>query len=167
MKKRLFIILVLILSITNLGCTLQEKDSENEKKEKTLLCKIKATNESEGITISESRTFYFDVTKDFEKLRKYNQIMSFDYKSIEAINNYGEKNYDSAVKMCNDVKDLSGVYCSITNNEDNNLTVEFEVALTELDEGTELADNLENLKDMTYSQIYDGFQNSNSPWKCE
>jgi len=166
MKKKLFMILVLILGITILGCSLQKKkDIENDKEEKILSCKIKATNESEGISISESRTFYFD-DKNSEKLTKYIQTVSFDYKSIEAIN-YGEKNYNSAIKTCNDLKDLSGVHCSIKNNDDNNLVVELEVVLKELEEGTELADNLENLKDLSYNQIYDGFKNSDSPWKCE
>ena len=68
MKKKLFMILVLILGITILGCSLQKKkDIENDKEEKTLSCKIRATNESEGITISESRTFYFN-DKNSKKL---------------------------------------------------------------------------------------------------
>lgn len=57
--------------------------------------------------------------------------------------------------------------CSIKNNKDTNLVVEFKVILSEIGEETELADNLKNLKSASYSQLYEKFMTPNSPWKCE
>ena len=92
--------------------------------------------------------------------------MSLEYNSVNAINEYAEKYYTSGVEMCNEIKDLSGVYCSIKNNDDANLLVEFEVVLSEIDEGTELADKLKNLKEASYNQLYEEFVVNNS-WNCE
>jgi len=68
--------------------------------------------------------------------------------------------------MCNGVKDISGVYCSIKNNKKTNFVVEFGVYLTELDENGEISNRLNNLKEASYNQIYEEFVTVNK-WKCE
>lgn len=164
--KKLFIILIVIFTV--LGCTLRRKISEtdiqHENKEKILSCKVRAVNENIDLSITELYVLYFDNKED--KLTKYIQTMSFDYNSDNAVNEYAEKDYNSGIEMCNGVKDISGVYCSIKNNENTNLVIEFGVHLTELDENAELSDRLNTLKESSYDQIYEEFVTVNN-WKCE
>ncbi len=165
-KKLCFIILIVIFTV--LGYALRRKipktDIQHENKEKILSCKVRVVDENIDFSITESYAFYFDNKED--KLTKYIQTMSFDYNSDNAVNEYAEKNYNSAIEMCNGVKDISGVYCSIKNNEKTNFVVEFGVHLTELDENGEISNRLNNLKEASYNQIYEEFVTVNK-WKCE
>lgn len=171
-KKSIFIILVAILSVVVLGCTLRKQSSENNfekgKQEKVLSCRVKAkidNNEDNEFRVTETYVYYFDIVQ--EKVTKYTQTMTFNYNSANAIEEYAEKNYNSFMNACDDLEDVSGIYCSVKSSEDTNLTVELKVVLSELSDDTELSDRLKNLKNASYERIYEDFKTSDTPWKCE
>lgn len=104
---------------------------------------------------------YFD--NDNNKQIKYTQevILNGPLEDLE-------KYYSSAEKLCIEENNISGMSCNLIRNEENNeLKFQFNVVLSELEEGLYYQIMSETSKNLTYDNAVKRYDESDTPWKCE
>ncbi len=166
--KKILLVLMIFLLFSLVGCQKENKESNisDEKMNKVLSCNLKATRNNKEYISEETRIFYYD--ESGKKMKKYIQKVSYDYNSNNVLEEFAQKDYSSALETCEDIKDISGVICSVNKNPNTNrLSLELEVNLLRLEEKSEIKENLENLSNLPYEELKESFLNSSYPWKCE